>query len=133
MQGENQKRSRNRGKILYVRLKQCATTFFVIATSTLMIQNVWYPASFASFKKTWRAGVGAVIFLMGFAVARVLFDTYGEQVRQLKQRNAEAEPAPEDTPVSDIPSDPAEEASACIPASSPEPETEPESEKAVSE
>lgn len=71
-------------KVLSIRLKQLATTAFVIVTSTLMIQNVWYPEAFSAFKKTWRAGVGAVIFLMGFAVARALFDIYGEQVRQIK-------------------------------------------------
>lgn len=65
-------------------MKQLATTAFVIVTSTLMIQNVWYPETFSSFKKTWRAGVGAIIFLMGFAVARALFDIYGEQVRKIK-------------------------------------------------
>jgi len=67
-----------------IRIKQFATTFFVIVTSTLMIQNVWYPESFSVFKKSWRAGVGALIFLMGFAVARALFDIYGEQVRNIK-------------------------------------------------
>jgi hypothetical protein len=76
-------------EVFYVRLKQFATTFFVILTSTLMIQNVWYPASFSSFKKSWRAGVGALIFLMGFAVARALFESYGEQVRNIKQRERE--------------------------------------------
>lgn len=74
-----------RARIFYVRLKQFATTFFVVVTTTLMIQNVWYPESFRAFKKSWRAGVGALIFLMGFAVARVLFDMYAEQVREIKK------------------------------------------------
>jgi hypothetical protein len=96
-------------QVLGIRIKQFATTFFVIVTSTLMIQNVWYPESFSAFKKSWRAGVGALIFLMGFAVARALFDIYGEQVRNIKtgRNNQSGEADSEHRP--EAPEEPAEQ------------------------
>jgi hypothetical protein len=75
-----------RRRIFFVRLKQFVTTFFVILSSTLMIQNVWYPAAFSYFKKSYRAGIGSIIFLIGFVAARALFDTYGREVRNLKRQ-----------------------------------------------
>lgn len=88
MNNKNKHPRYSRKQVFKVRLKQLATTFFVVVTTTLMIQNVWCPVSFSSFQKTWRAGTGAIIFLMGFAVARALFDMYGELVRQIKQGTA---------------------------------------------
>lgn len=76
-------------RIFFVRAKQFVTTFFVILSSTLMIQNVWYPSAFSYFKKSYRAGIGSIIFLIGFVAARALFDTYGREVRELKRRLAQ--------------------------------------------
>lgn len=70
---------------LWLRVKQWGMVGFVALNTTFLIQNISYPEGLEPWKRTYKALLGLLVFLAGFAVAKVLYDLYKAELVEARK------------------------------------------------